>query len=75
MTLVLFVTDLFHPVGNLAIELFLNGDMGHSCGRCGAVPVLFIRWDPNHITRTNFIYRATPALYYTATSSHDQDLA
>jgi hypothetical protein len=26
--LVLFVADLFHPVGRLAVKLLLNGDMG-----------------------------------------------
>jgi len=30
--LVLFVADLFHPVDNLSVELFLNGDVSH--GRC-----------------------------------------
>ena len=36
--LVLFVADLFHPVGSLAVEMFLNGDvcpgrdlLGKSC--------------------------------------------
>ena len=37
---VLFVTNLFHPVNGLAVELFLNGDVRHGCGRRGAVPVL-----------------------------------
>jgi hypothetical protein len=31
--LVLFVAYLLHPIGGLAIELFLNGDMSHSCGK------------------------------------------
>jgi len=30
--LVLFVADLFHPVDDLSVELFLNGDVSH--GRC-----------------------------------------
>jgi hypothetical protein len=28
--LVLFVGDLFHPVGGLAVELFHNGDVRHN---------------------------------------------
>ena len=27
--MVLFVADFFHPVGGLAVEVFLNGDVGH----------------------------------------------
>ena len=38
--LILFVADLFHPVDGLAVELFLNGDMGHGRGWRGAMPVL-----------------------------------
>src|SRR6266699_3110125 len=30
--LVLFVADLFHPIGGLAIETFLNGDVRHGRG-------------------------------------------
>ena len=33
---VLFVADLFHPVDDLAVERFLNGDMRH--GRGGVAP-------------------------------------
>ena len=41
--LVLLITDLFHPVDDLAVELFLNGDMGHSRGCSGTMPMLFTR--------------------------------
>ena len=34
--LVLFVTDLFHPLNRLAVELFLNGDVRHRRRRRGA---------------------------------------
>src|SRR5438034_7383434 len=37
---ILCVADLFHPVHDLAIKCFLNGDVRHGCGRPGAVPVL-----------------------------------
>src|SRR5438046_1114508 len=40
---VLLVADLLHPVDDLAVERFLNGDMGHAGGRHGAVPMLFTR--------------------------------
>src|SRR5512137_1392815 len=46
----LLVADLFHPVRGLAVEIFLNGDVGHGCGRRSAVPVLLARQDRDHIT-------------------------
>src|SRR5947199_3844685 len=37
--LILFVADLFHPVGGLAVELFLDGDVSHGRGWRGTVPM------------------------------------
>src|SRR5438128_4215451 len=71
---VLRVADLLHPVGALAVELFHNGDVRHGRGRRGAVPVLLIRRDPDHVTRPDFLDRATPALHPAAASRHDQGL-
>src|SRR5438874_12717891 len=73
--LVLFVADLFHPVGGLAIETFLNGDVRHGCGRRGAVPMFLTRLEPDHVTRPNVLDRTSPALYPAAASRHDQGLA
>jgi len=73
--LVLFVADLFHPVGGLAVETFLNGDMRHSRGWRGAVPVFLTRLEPDHVTWPNVLDRTTPALYPAAASRHDQVLA
>jgi hypothetical protein len=47
----LFVADLFQPVDGLAVELFLNGDVGHGRGGRGAMPVLLARRDPDHVAR------------------------
>src|SRR5947207_15748347 len=55
--LVLFVADLFHPVNSLAIELFLNGDMRHGGGWRSPVPVFLTRPEPDHVTRSNVLYR------------------
>jgi len=38
--LILVVADFFHPVDDVAVELFLNGDMRHARGRRGSMPVL-----------------------------------
>jgi hypothetical protein len=35
---VLFVADVFHPVGGLSVERFLKGNMGHGSRRHRAVP-------------------------------------
>jgi hypothetical protein len=35
---VLFVADLFHPVGTLAVQHLHDGDMGHRGGSRGAIP-------------------------------------
>jgi hypothetical protein len=73
--LVLFVADLFHPVGGLAVELFLNGDVRHGRSWRGAVPMFLTRREPDYITRPNVLDRTTPALYPAAASRHDQGLA
>src|SRR5579859_981329 len=54
-SLVLCVSDLFHPVDNLSVELFLNGDMCHGCDRCGAVPMLLAGREPDYITRPDLL--------------------
>src|SRR5271165_6452287 len=72
--LILFVADLFHPVGALAVELFDNGDVRHGRGCRVAVPMLFTRREPDHVTRPNLLDRASPALCQTAASRHDQGL-
>src|SRR5437764_9342286 len=43
---VLFGAFLFHPVDGLALEPFLNGDVGHSRGWGNAVPMLLPRRKP-----------------------------
>src|ERR1039457_6470630 len=72
---VLFVADLFHPVGTLAVQHLHNGDMGHRGGGCGAMPVLLTGREPDHISRPNFLNRAAPALYSTTTGRHNQGLS
>jgi hypothetical protein len=73
--LVFFVTDFLHPISGLAIELFLNSDMGHGRSLRGTMPMLFTRWYPNYVARTDFLDMAILTLYHTATSSHNKGLA
>jgi hypothetical protein len=72
---VLFVADLFHPVDNLAIELFLNGDVRHGGGQRSAMPVLLAGREPDHIAGPDFLNRTSPALCPAATGGDDQGLA
>jgi hypothetical protein len=46
---VLLVTDLFHPVDNLAVELLLNSDVRQGRGRRSPMPVLLAGREPYHI--------------------------
>src|SRR5205814_2642078 len=60
---VLLVADLFHPVHNLPVECFLNGDVRHGSCRRSAMP-MFQSWrKPNHITGPNFFNRSTLSLH------------
>src|SRR6266446_4164918 len=72
---ILFVADLFHPVDIPAVNEFLNGDMTHSVGRGGAVPMLHTRRRPDHITRPYLPLVAIPFLHPTHARCDDQDLA
>ena len=72
--LILFVADLFHPVGALAVELFHNGDVRHGRGWRGAMPMLLVRHKPDYVTRPNLLDWSTPSLGPAAASRHDQDL-
>src|SRR2546428_7644205 len=72
---VLFVADFFHPVGGLAVEPFLNGDVRHCRGCLRPVPMLLAGLDRDHITWSNLLDRVSPALYQAAASCHDQGLA
>ena len=47
----MLIADLFHPIDGLAIELFLNSDVGHGRSRGGTVPMLFVWRNPGHVTR------------------------
>src|SRR5258708_17710744 len=74
MLLILFVTDLFHPVDNFTFELFLNGDVRHGRGRRGSMPVLLTGRKPDHIAGADFLDRPAPMLCPAATGGHHQGL-
>ena len=71
---VLFVADLFHPVGGFTVRLFLKGDMGHGRGRGSAMPVFQTRRDPDNVTLPYFLDWTAPLLNPAGASRHDQYL-
>src|SRR5436190_696857 len=68
------VGDFLHPVDDLAVELFLDGDVGHGGGRRGAMPMLLACRARDNITRSNDLDRPAPALHKTAAGRHDERL-
>ena len=72
---VLLVADLFHPLDHFAVELFLNGDMRHTGGCRGSMPVFLTRRDPDNITLPDFLNWTAPLLNPACASGHDQNLA
>src|SRR3989442_13865399 len=71
---VLLVADLLQPVHDLAIELFLDGDMGHGGSKHGAMPMLFARRAPDNVAPLKNLDRTAPALHQAAPRRHEQRL-
>jgi len=72
---VLFFADLFHPLDDLTVQLFLNGNMRHGCGCRGAMPVFLTRRDPYNIPLPDFLDLTAPLLNPAGAGCHDQSLA
>ena len=71
----MLIAHLLHPVDNLAIERFLNGNVRHRGRRCGAVPVFLAGRKPHHVAGSDFFDRGAPALYQPRAGGDDQSLA
>src|SRR2546427_4189008 len=71
---VLLVADLFHPVDDLGVEFFLDGDVRHFAVRRGAMPMLLSRRTRDHVPRMNFLDGAFPALHEAAARGHNERL-
>src|SRR5580704_4349695 len=61
--LVLVVADILQPIDVLAVERFLHGDVNHDGCRAGAVPMLLVRRNPDHVAGANFPRLAAPHLH------------
>ena len=72
---ILFVGDVFHPVDDFAVELFLDGDVGHGGGWGGSVPVFFVGGEPDYVAGAEFFDGAAFTLGAAAASGDYQGLA
>ena len=70
----MLVADLFQPINDLAVEIFLNGDVRYSSGVLSAVPMFFARREPDDIAGMNFFNRAALALRVSAAGVDNQIL-
>ena len=70
--MILLVSDLFQPVHNLAVEMFLNGDVRLGGGGRSAVPMFFTRRKPDDIAGMNCFNRAALALRESAAGGNNQ---
>ena len=69
---VLVVSDVFHPVDDLAVDDRLDRNVGHGLALSGTVPVLDARWCPDHIAGPDVLFLATPFLHPAASRDDDQ---
>lgn len=68
-------TRMLHPVDDLAVELFLDGDMGHRRRRRCAVPMAFTRREPDDVAGADLLDGTAFALHATEARCDDQRLA
>jgi len=72
--LVFFVGDLFHPIDNLAVQSFLNGDMSHGRGGGSTMPMLLAGREPHDIAGPYLLDGSACALGPAAASRDDENL-
>ena len=66
---------MFHPVDGLAVESFLNGDVGHGGVGSGAVPMLLSGREPDYVAGVNLFDGAAFVLRPSAACGDDERLA
>src|SRR5271155_5997960 len=72
---VLLVADMLHPGHVLAVERFLHRHVDHVHGWRSAMPVLFIRRNPDHVAAFDFTDLAAPSLHQAGAGYDEQRLA
>ena len=71
----MLLSDLLHPVDDLAVELFRNGDMRHTRDCRGSMPMFDARWNLNDIALLHFLNWAAPLLDQASPGRDDQRLS
>src|SRR5436190_7937830 len=71
---VLLLGNPLHPVNDLAVELFLDGDVRHGRGWRGAMPMLLAGRARDHVARSTDPDRPTPALHQSTARRDDERL-
>src|SRR5687768_12143458 len=71
---VLFCGHVFQPIHGLAIELFLDSDVGHRRGGRRTVPVLLAWRNPYDVPGPDLLDGSAPTLRATDTGRHNQRL-
>ena len=71
---VFLVADIFHPIDDFAVELFVNGDMSHGSGWGGPMPMFFAWEERDHIAGVYFLDRTALALNPATAGGDDQRL-
>ena len=72
---VLLVAHLLQPIDGFAVEVFLDGAMGHGGGWGGTVPVFLARRKPDDVARADLLNGSAIALHPAAARRHEQRLA
>ena len=73
--LVLLVADFLQPIDRFAIELLLNGDVGHSRGWSCTMPMFLAGCDDHNVAWPDLLYGTAPKLHAAAASSDDESLS
>src|SRR6185312_11008546 len=71
---VLGIAYRLEPLHRAAFAALLDGEVGHGGGGCGAVPMLFACWNPNHVAGMDLFHRSAGALGPAAASNDDKGL-
>lgn len=72
---VLLVANLFHPLDNLAVELFLKRNVRHFCRGSSTMPVLYAGRNPDDIAFVDLLNLSTLFLHPASTGGYSQGLA
>lgn len=68
---VLVVGDVFHPVDDFSITLLVDGNVCHGPLWSRTVPVLFVRGEPDHVTRPDLLDGPALSLHEAAPVGHE----